>query len=638
MALSDQDMQTQIEGMANAPDPKTDAPHPMVGATPAPPNLLDAAKTPPPAVPTPSFLDNVLSSADAYLSPFGIHVRQMRDLAEGAITDTVNTVDSAKSFAESSARGLAAAEDPEHAEEAEHGPDPFTPMYDHARGAVLNFRDALAVKDPSLQDNLIKGAGQFLPSFLVLSRVIGGIGGLAKLAGEPATGLGANAVKYGAKLTQFAAADAATSATVNAPHDPRLADAVSLMMHSEGQFGNLLREVAPDGVQHFINYLADHENEGEAEGRWKNVVDGWGAGAALNGVLRTGGSVLKQGWNVLHFMADNNMGSMGDLTPPTPGSQRGAVGDLTKPQDTGEALQDAVLGKEPPFGKPNQGPSAETIPDAGLELAPSPKRPVSSSAFPSVMVSDEDLAAGTAQNRATVNTLRNVLQKFNDRGGAQSSYIAGQPYGEGAALHPILQNLSKGISRDTPQGAFYGDVLDRLVAKNLNTKMVASGTGFHAGKAMDNFGTYDASTDTMSVHQPALDASNQSVLHTFVHEAVHAATMKEIITNPDTAKALDSIRKEALAASKHADTGSVNPLATLSDTNRYGLTNVKELAAEIESNQHFRQAMKMTESSAGGSLWDQYKRVIGHILGVGSVAVGSKAFDKLITKQESDGA
>jgi len=648
MALTEQDVNTQMEAAANAPDPKTDAPHPMVGATPAPPNPIDAAKAPPPAVPTPSFLDSVISNVDKYTSKLTENLkahadnqndamntdpaeRAIRAGASGAATAVANTAQAAEPYVKAIAGDL--------------GFDIPHPAYEHARQAVLNFRDAIALKDPSIPENLIKGAGQFIPSFMMFSRVLGSFGNAAALAsgGEAAAGLAARAAATTGKVAQFAAADAATSATVNAPHDPRLSDAVSLMMHSEGQFGNLLREVAPDGVQHYINYLADHENEGEAEGRWKNVVDGWGAGAALTGMLHTGGSVLKQGWNALHFMADNNMGSMGDLTPPTPGSQRGAVGDLTKPQDTGAALQDAVLGKEPPFGKPNQGPSAETIPDAGLELAPSPKRAVSSGSFPSVMASDEDLRNGIVQNRNTVNTLRNVLQKFNDRGGAQvpGGPLEQQAYGHGAPLKPILQTLSSGISRNTPQGAFYGDIIDRLVAKDSGANVVASGTGYHtAGAQRGDFGTYHTDSHTLAIHQGALDASNQSVLHTFVHEAVHSATIRAFADDKDAGAAVKGLLKEATAAAKPAaDEGTVNALAALKDHDRYGLTNVNEFAAEAEANPRFRTALKMTQAADGsGSLWDKYKAVVGHILGVGSVAVGSKAFDKLLTKQESEGA
>ena len=647
MALSAQDMQSQLEAAGNAPDPKLDPPHPMVGATPAPINPIDAAKAKPPAVPTPSFLDSVISNVDKYTSKLTENIKaHMADPNDAANTDPVERAirAGASGAATAVANTAGAAEQGVRNVAGDLGFDIPHPAYEHARQAVLNFRDAIALKDPSIPENLIKGAGQFMPSFLMFSRVLGSLGNAAELAsgGEAASGVLARAAATTSKVAKFAAADAATSATVNEPHDPRLADAVSLMLHSEGQFGNLLREVAPDGVQHYISYLADHTNESDAEGRWKNVVDGWGAGAALTGVLPTGGSVLKQGWNALHFMADNGMGSMGALTPP---NQVGAVGaDLgAAPKSTEQAMQEAVLGKEAPFGKPNQGPPADQIPDAGLELAPSPKRPVSSGSFPSVMASDEDLKYGIIQNRNMVNTLRNVLQKFNDRGGAQTpgGPLTQQAYGHGAPLKPVLQTLSSGLSRNTPQGAFYGDIIDRLIAKDSGANVVASGTGYHtAGAQRGDFGTYHTDSHTLAIHQGALDASNQSLLHTFVHEAVHSATIRAFAADKDAGAAVKGLLKEATAAAKPAaDEGTVNALAALKDHDRYGLTNINEFAAEAEANPRFRTALKMTQAADGsGSLWDKYKAVVGHILGVGSVAVGSKAFDKLLTKQENEGA
>jgi hypothetical protein len=330
-AQSDADARAEVTSY----QPPETTPHPMASA---PPNPLQAAQVTPPATTTPSFLDSVLSTTDSYLSHFGKYAADTtRDVASGLATGIVNTADAAKSFIGQSGKGLAMAEDPangpqnngksddQNQREADAA-DPITPMYNDARQAALGVRDAIAIKDPNIADHLLEGAGQFLPSFLMFSRVIGSIGGLAKL-GEGADGLAGVATRFAAKSAVTASSDAAAASTVMAPHDPRMADTLSLMRTSEGKFGDLLRAAAPDGslLNGYINYISDHTDETEAQGRWKNVLDNANIAAALSGVIHTGGSVLKQGWNALHFMADNNMGSMSDLMPANPAYQAGKI-------------------------------------------------------------------------------------------------------------------------------------------------------------------------------------------------------------------------------------------------------------------------------------------------------------------------
>jgi hypothetical protein len=359
----------------------------------------------------------------------------------------------------------------------------------------------------------------------------------------------------------------------------------------------------------------------------------------------------------MHVMADNNMGSMGDLMP---ANQQGKIGanlqDMSLTPEQRALERERVASqrdREEGFGKvftpepipanaaEREGATARRMKeDQPVEAMP--KQPVTSGAFPTIMATDDEVRSGITQNRNTVNALRNTLQKFNDRGGAQTrgDDFTQQPYGQGVSLHGGLQVLSSGLSRNTPQGAFYGEIVDRLLAKNLSTQVVASGTGYHGTPSlMSNFGTHHMQTDTIAIHQPALDGSNQAVLHTFVHEAVHAATVRELATNPDSAEAFKSILTEAKGLAKPAKEGETSSaLAGLSETNRYGLTDPKEFIAEAEANPRFQQALKDTNSPDGTSLWSKYKLAIGQILGLGSVAIGSKAFDKLLTKQENDGA
>lgn len=326
MPVSDADVQNYIKSYQ--PPPPEGAAQPLV-------HPVQQSMQPPPGKTTPSFLDNAVTAADTLQTPFGVHIRNARDLASGALKGLASTGDAVKSAVGSMSRGLSASEDPDHAPEAldPNTPDPFTPMYEHARGLVMGVRDAIAVKDPDMLDNLTEGVGQFAPSYMMFARVMGSIGGLAKL------GQGGNALEqFGGNVARFAAADTPTMATAQGPHDGRMADTFQLLRHSEGKLGDIMRSVAPDGslMDHYINYLSgpvkqdadgnmsiDHANESEASGRFKNVLDSYGISAALSTMIHGAAGTFKQGWSALHYMADNGMGSMSDLLP---ANQVGAIG------------------------------------------------------------------------------------------------------------------------------------------------------------------------------------------------------------------------------------------------------------------------------------------------------------------------
>ena len=334
------------------------APHPMATPAGTAPDPIQAAQVPPPAQTTPSYLDGVLSFADKYKSrvsdifervtaanPMG---RPMRDLASGAVKGAVNIADSAKSLLTAGPKvsetvndqgGLVATED------KDPGPDPFHPVYDAARSAILGMRDAIAVKDPSIGDNLISGFGQFAGPFAMYSRVLGAFGTGAELAGggEAAiSSFGAKAAEKASGLAKFAAADAATNATANAPHDPRIADLLSLHNNTESKFGDMLNAVSPDGSlqRHYLDYIASPDVS-EADGRFKNVLDGFNIAGALGGVLHAGAGTLRAGWGALHYMADQNMGSMGDLMP---ANQEGKIAFHGTPSAPFAAFSDDAIG------------------------------------------------------------------------------------------------------------------------------------------------------------------------------------------------------------------------------------------------------------------------------------------------------
>ncbi len=615
MAFTDQDAQAEIDGY------KTPVEHSMAAAPVSP---LLAAQAPPPATTTPTFLDSVLSHTDRFLSHYGKYAMDStRDVAAGLTTGLVNAADSVKSAVGASGKGLAAAEDPANAsggvgEDAdkreEDAADPFTPVYNDARQAALNVRDAIAVKNPGVADHLLEGAGQLVPSFLMFSRVLGGIHGLADL------GAGGNLLaRSGGGVARFAAADTPNSTIMQGPHDPRLADTLQLLRHSEGKFGDMLRAVTPDGsaMDHYVNYLADHSSETEAEGRYKNVLDSYGAGAAMTGIMHSAAGIFKQGWNALHFMADKGMGAMSDVAP-KPQLQDMS---LTPEQRATERLRVAA---ERDAADPNPG-SDPTAVDNGIptrrqaevegEAARRDREAAQVAALPvSGTTASKALTPGDVHNNAVTSMVSRNLQKQNAAGGTSS-------------LADTVENLHAHLDESTPSGAFYKDLLGRIKDKNLDTTIVPSGTGKH--KAADalgipNAGSYLAQNDTAAFHPDGLTGGSDKLLHTVSHEAVHAVTFKAIQSNPEPFANLLNDMKES------------NVVGSLKKADRYGLTNPLEMTAEAEANPRFRAALKEAPSKSGsGSLWDDYKKLIGGALGVGAATAASPLFDKLLTKEKT---
>lgn len=229
---------------------------------------------------TGTMIDGAISTADSmFNSEAG---KKVRDVVAGAATGAANIGDAAHSVEESIA-------------------DPFdvkdvpSPIWDHAKGAIMDFRDAVAVKDPTLADSLVQGVGQLAIPFAGYSR------GLSMLHG----------------VAHMVAASALTDATALAPHDMRMADLIALGKHTEGKLGSALNTLAPDGtaINAYINYLTDRGNESEAEGRFKNVLDGFGANLIATPLMMAAGSVLKQGYAGLRYMVENGGRTLKDIAP-----------------------------------------------------------------------------------------------------------------------------------------------------------------------------------------------------------------------------------------------------------------------------------------------------------------------------------
>lgn len=257
-----------------------------------------------------NMLDSAVSTADTMINPSATLQalsgratdaggRAGRDIAAGAATGAANIVD-----ATNPGKAL------EAGEQMLGGSAPLKfdmPIWDHAKNAIMDFRDAVAVKDPTLADNLLQSVSQLALPFTGYSRALGGLHGFANVV----------------------AAGAATDATALAPHDMRMSDMIALGRHTEGKLGDVLRTLAPDGsaLNAYITYLTDRSNEGEAEGRFKNVLDGFGVNLVATPLISAVASTLKQGQIAVRQLADQGIGSLFDLGP-APGSRAAQEGKI----------------------------------------------------------------------------------------------------------------------------------------------------------------------------------------------------------------------------------------------------------------------------------------------------------------------
>lgn len=192
-----------------------------------------------------------------------------------------------------------------------------TPEYSEVRGHVQDFiNNTLAVKNPTVSDNVTQGIAQFAVPFLGWSKAVSAVGGASKLAG----------------VGRLLFSEGATAATTQGPQDGRFADMVDLGRHTEGKFGQALQAISPDGsaLNAYLDYMTNRTDEGEAEGRLKNVIDTWTQGALVSPLMMTGARMLKGGMEGLQYAIDNGVPSVDKLGI---SNQDGKIGYHGTPHD-----------------------------------------------------------------------------------------------------------------------------------------------------------------------------------------------------------------------------------------------------------------------------------------------------------------
>jgi hypothetical protein len=206
---------------------------------------------------------DVAQAAAQSPGPIGEFITNLpRNISVGVIDAAINTLTFAEDLSRNMAQGDAARERRDGTDTA------TTPTDDELKQAKLPpeigeglhlLRGELASTDDGLGDEITQSAAQFFVPFAAWSKAAGGFG-----------------------FVKSAAADAATMSTSFDPHEARFAD--------------LLRLTDTDNrlVNAYIDVLGSDDEEGDWEGRWKNVVDSLAVTAAVGGVIKIGGAAIRK--------------------------------------------------------------------------------------------------------------------------------------------------------------------------------------------------------------------------------------------------------------------------------------------------------------------------------------------------------
>lgn len=524
---------------------------------------------------------------------------------------------------------------------------------DPVREAALGFRNWVAGKNNTTSDTVTQSISQFMIPFLGWSKALN------------VTKAATTAARVGGAV----AAESATMATAFDPHGGRLADLVVLGKETEGKFADLLNVVAPDGsaFNAYIDYMAEHENESEAEGRFKNVVDGLVGSAAVAGVIKAGATTFRGA----RAFAESPI-KLPEIGAPTHLAEGSAMELPDAISKEAEALAETTLKQfdgDPRLALVNLTEQADNTlddvereailaardrvasgaPEQGVSVVPSPeghtvvvgKQPLMT------FLNEEDAAAAVADAQKMLGTNFQTRAAAEHATASDSNFATLHSFSRvlktnidrPVSTHSLLSALERNLKGDTEQGAFYKELLQRLVRKKVaGTTTVSSKAGRHENSA----GYFAHALNGIDLYEKAF-RDTKTLLHTFTHEAVHAATVHEMNASARVLSQMERLRKTTLSLfEEQADAAEK---ATGGRAGRpYGFTNGAEFVAEIESNPEFRKLMQKTKLPEGGTAWDKYLETIAGIFGITALIAtpqGRKEFSKLMmgnTEQEKPSA
>lgn len=178
-------------------------------------------------------------------------------------------------------------------------------------------------------------------------------------------------------------------------------------------------------------------------------------------------------------------------------------------------------------------------------------------------------------------------------------------------LHAILQTIASALPATHP----YQPLLERMI--NLGMLDVEIGWG---ATQDDSLGTYWDDTRLIAINRGKLEQFRADgrdpadvMLHTILHEAVHAATVGAIKNRPMVRRAFMLIMQQARTAARQQNV----PLGLKPGHEFYGIrdNNPLEFVAEAFSNDQFQEMLKQIQVD-GRSIWQRVIDAVMRLLGL----------------------
>lgn len=230
-----------------------------------------------------------------------------------------------------------------------------------------------------------------------------------------------------------------------------------------------------------------------------------------------------------------------------------------------EAIPDAIINKMLDF---NLSPEEEDKLLDDLVAQVESGKPVSISSLPSVTVSGEFGKAKALDTRSASEFLENV--SFDNSSGV------------GGLMKPLLNMIRKKLL--TAVGNVQIHIVD-----DAEFDRITLGPSSSNGR-LRGYSHYEPNTGVNYVVIPARLINSKNLIHTVMHELVHAATV-EALTDPAAAKIVENIKSIMEQVEKAGIT--FNPKTG----ENYGLTTVAEFVAEAMSNPDFQEALSRVKVS-----------------------------------------
>ena len=418
-------------------------------------------------------------------------------------------------------------------------------LVDYAAADTLpNWDKRLLGKSETMVGGFVEGTTQFLTGFIPVA------GQLGKLS------------KANKALNAFSKARPVTSQVTKAATAGAVSDFISFQAQEE-RLSNLINEF-PQLANPVTEYLAADKDDGEIEGRFKNVIEGLFLEAGMVGI----GTAFTQTVKAI------KKGKKGNITS----EDLQDIVNFNNKMSSEEAYRDFEFGTEPlrkfvadKYGADYEGKDfrlLDVLHDYGNF---SPETPEGQLAKTLVENFQEQLG-NTKINFNADKTARSTYSlNMNEGAGIFDSRISMGIGGERSLLHESMHAISQsGISRYIP------------------SKEGQSGADYQ--KSLDDF----LASDTNDAQAQAL---------------------KGLIT---------SYRKtvDALGLRKKLEKNSQGTAETVNNYNTkelpYGLANLSEFVSEAFTNTEFQRTLRQIEGSTKGtSLFDDFKNFVKHMLGIG---------------------